>query len=377
MIFEKKLVYLTLEAPRQGHAAYAHVHEIIGGLRRRGWDVVLYQPSYADKAISPSLPLRVLHALWLQARLWAGRPRGSVIYVRAHYLAFPTAVLARIFRVPIFHEINGPYDDLFITYPSLLPIRSLLTWMQRSQYIWASGLISVTPSLCNWVSAQSGGRHVQLISNGANTEIFHLDHPRPEGSPEKYVVFFGGLARWHRIEVLLRAFAEEEWPSDVDLVIIGDGPEKPLVDAAAAKNPRIHVLGRVPYTRIAPYVAHALCGVVITADAPVAVGAVHQASGKRGDTGLFPLKLFETLACGRPVIVTDFPGQADLVREFDCGMVISPDDAHALAMAVLDFNRYPEKAESMGQRGVDAIRRFHSWDKRADETASFLKEKLI
>lgn len=56
--------------------------------------------------------------------------------------------------------------------------------------------------------------------------------------------------------------------------------------------------------------------------------------GDRFSTGLSPLKMYETLACGVPIIVSDFPGQADLIRNGNCGLVIPPENEVSLAKAV-------------------------------------------
>ena len=57
-----------------------------------------------------------------------------------------------------------------------------------------------------------------------------------------------------------------------------------------------------------------------------------------------PNAVGEALACGKPVIVTDYPGQADLVRSADCGIVIPPDDPEALAAAVAKLANSPATA---------------------------------
>ena len=359
-----RLVYLTLEAPREGQASYTHVHEMIGGLKTRGWDIQLYQPPYTRQPVSPHLLMRLVLCMGLQIRLWLGWRRGAIIYVRGHYLAFPTAVLARILNVPIFHEINGPYEDVFISHPGLNRVRPVLIWMQRVQYRWATGLVAVTDELCRWAMQESGGVACQLISNGANTALFHPDAPSPPGVPERYVVFFGGLARWHGIPLMLDAINHPDWPDAVHLVVIGDGQCSALVHDAALRNPKIHAVGRVTYRNIPPYVAHAMAGLVPISN-----------PGRRSETGLLPLKLFETLACGVPAIVTDFPGQADLVRGAACGLVVPPDDAGALARAVATLAGDAAIVQTMGRRGRALVVADHSWDARAAQTDAMLRAR--
>ena len=116
-------------------------------------------------------------------------------------------------------------------------------------------------------------------------------------------------------------------------------------------------MGKVPYTDIPGLIAQSLLGLNPKCDV--------QAHSK---TGLFPLKLFETLACGVPIIVTDFPGQADLVKQYDCGMVIEPNKPKALVDAISYLYNHPEKRKQMGTNGKNAIQAEHSWDKRAADT---------
>jgi glycosyltransferase involved in cell wall biosynthesis len=169
------------------------------------------------------------------------------------------------------------------------------------------------------------------------------------------------LTGWHGIPMILDAFRSQNWPTSVDLVFIGDGPEKPIIEKAASENSRIHYIGKKDYKLIPSYIVGALCGLV----------PMSSPSG-RSDTGLYPLKLFETLACGVPVIVTDFPGQADLVRNGKCGIVIKDGDSEALANAVSEIYANPEDRNRMGENGAKLIRDYHTWDARAAQTHDIL-----
>jgi glycosyltransferase involved in cell wall biosynthesis len=365
---DKKLVYLALEATREGSASFVHVNEIANGLREQGWDVTLVQPAYARFKKSPSLPVRLLWLMALQVKMWACWPfhnRGAVLYVRNHNLAFPSGLMACLFGVPIFHEINGPYDDVFITHPILRPFQSILIWMQKQQFRWATGLCAVTPQLVDWARVQSGGRPVELVPNGANTELFRPNARRPDGLPDRYALFFGSLARWHGVSDMIEAAASAHWPAGVGLVIVGAGQESAAVQDAARAHAHIHALGHVPHDQLAGYIAHAIAGLVPIGN-----------PGQRSGTGLFPLKMFETLACAIPVIVTDFPGQADLVRDHGCGIVIPAEDSNALARAVADLAHNPDHAASMGRRGLDLVQRDYRWPVLAQRTGAFIERQI-
>ncbi len=358
--------YLTLEAPHRGSAGHTHIHEIMKGLEGCGWRVRLYAPSYTNALKAPGLLVRLLASLWLQIRMWAMWRRGSVLYVRGHYLAFPSALIAKMIGVPIFHEINGPYEDVFIAHPALKKFRRILIPMQRIQYRWASGLIAVTEQLCQWATRESGGNSCAFIPNAANTDLFNRHASRPDGLPDFYVIFFGGLSEWHGVPVMLDAILHPDWPNSVHLVVIGEGVCSPILRERAKHDPRIHVLGKVPHEDIPGYVVSAIAGLVPISN-----------PGGRSDTGLFPLKLFETLACGAPVIVTDFPGQADLVRANNCGVVIPADDSAALASAVKLLWQNQNLRASMGQRAEALILSEHNWGCRVRDTDQLIRKVIV
>ena len=96
----------------------------------------------------------------------------------------------------------------------------------------------------------------------------------------------------------------------------------------------------------------------------------------RSSTGVAPLKLFEAMAAGAAVIVSDLPFQADLVRETRCGIVVPPDDPPALARAVADCAAQPAEAAAMGRRGCAYAQAQASWQHRARQTADVMNEAL-
>ena len=77
------------------------------------------------------------------------------------------------------------------------------------------------------------------------------------------------------------------------------------------------------------------------------------------------LKLFESMAAGVPVVVTDYPGMRDVIRQVRAVLVIPPQDPPALAAAVAKIVRWDN---APGIRGRQWVLSGHSWDARAPET---------
>jgi glycosyltransferase involved in cell wall biosynthesis len=295
---------------------------------------------------------------WIQVLRMMGA--ADVVYARAHPANFPISLAARLRRIPVVQEINGTYRDIAITHTWLSSLIWLIGPLYRIQFRWASALIAVTPGLADWVRHEAPTVPSYVVANGVNYGIFNPSHPPLHVTPRNYAFFFGSLTRWHGIETMIAAIDNDEWPADVDLIIVGDGQLSAMVREAAGRNPRIQALPSVNQETLAGYIRGAAMGLV-----PI------NSVGDRSRFGVSPLKLYETLACGTPVVVTEFAEQAELVRSFGAGIVIPPNDPRALARAVCMLNERPISTDKMLQTAA-TIGANHSWTNRSAETERIL-----
>jgi glycosyltransferase involved in cell wall biosynthesis len=352
------VLYLCLEPLRPGQAAVVHVSKIAEGLGACGHDVALI----ASENTATSRAAR----LWLQLRLLAeaaGKLRNcDVVYIRSHPLALALACAARFFGKPVIHEINGKMDDLGVTYRLPRLITAVFVGMQRAQYRSAAALVAVTTGLAEWAAREvDSGMRIEVISNAADSTVFH---PGATGGPDlpcDYVLFFGGLTAWHGLEVMTLAVKSPHWPPGLPLIIVGETNEATARAANNSANPRW--LGRLPVADLAGLAARAfaiLCPIT--------------GEGGRIETGVAPLKLFEGMASGRPVIASDLPFQAEIIRRENCGLVVPAGDAEALADAVKWLLERCDLAAMMGANGRRAVEQRHDWQHRVDATSQLIVE---
>lgn len=359
-----KVLYLCLQVTKEGQASYAHVHEIIHGLRHRGWQVNLYEPRYRSFSGQVGTANRLLEFAFTQLRFLFSR-RPEVLYIRWHFGAFPTACWARLRGIPVVQEVNGTYEDLFIAWPWTRKLRRLFEWLMRIQLCWAQQVIAVTPGLAEWVKQETNHERVDVVSNGANIKLFNpkTDVDSALVSHRPYALFFGALAPWQGIDTILAAVVHQAWPTDMKLVIVGDGMERSKVEAARIHSSRIVYMEVQSYQRMPSIIKGSLA-------------ILSPQKGIRSEYGLMPLKVFEALACAVPVVLSDYPGMADLVRVARCGIVVNPDDQEALAKAVAYLYHHPENREAMGKRGREVIEKNHSWDQKSALTSRILNRVL-
>lgn len=356
-----RVCYVALDVPHRGQASFIHITEMVENLRRRGWPLDLYMPTPASAGRRPPLVGRLLEQLRVMSRLIMRLGVYDAIYIRAHFLAWPVTLAARWKGLVVLQEINGPYADVVVSNPWLRPLSGFITWLYRAQYRRSDHVLPVTYELAETLRRDGVMRPIKVIPNAANTDLF-----RPiERNPAKpFVAFVGGLTAWHGVDLMLDAVRDPAWPRGVELLVIGSGQRQAVIVAAEQSGALVRWLGYRPNHEIPELIAGAIAGVIPNTNP----------SG-RSSTGILPLKLYETLACGIPAIVTDLPGQADLVRSGKCGLVIAA-DAAALARAVADLHANPAEAREMGRRGAELVASRHSWAARAADVDAILCEHL-
>ncbi|MCW9034206.1 MAG: glycosyltransferase family 4 protein [Rhodospirillales bacterium] len=365
-----KLIYLSPEPERQGHASYTHVHEIINNLKKLGWTISLFCPKY-DEGQLPGVASRLKEigkTLWQVIK--GGKP--DIYYMRWHFVAFPLALWAKIRGVPTVIEINGPVDDLFIAWPITRKFKVLFRWLMESQLRWAGALVAVTYGLADMSKEVVGSNKIiAVIPNGANTEHFspdaaHQQNDHTQNLPDKYFIFFGTMAAWQGIRTVLTAIEEDEWPNDIPILLAGDGIERPYVTDTAKRLPeKVKYLGRIPYDHLPSLVARAQASFVCTENLE-----------GRGSTGLAPLKLFESMACGIPVIASDMPFQSDVVRTGQCGYIVPAGDSKELAKTVAKLVSNNKDRLLFGKNAREIALNEHSWYARAKDTHDVLTSIL-
>ena len=142
-----------------------------------------------------------------------------------------------------------------------------------------------------------------------------------------------------------RRFSRPRGPPDLDLIIAGDGKEASRVEQAMRESAAIRWLGSVPYAEVAALVSSSFAALVPMNGLP------------RSNYGLSPLKLFEAMASGVPVVASDLPGLGDLVREHDCGLTFPAGDRTPSPRRLAGCGPIPARHASRGERGRAAALR--------------------
>ena len=90
----------------------------------------------------------------------------------------------------------------------------------------------------------------------------------------------------------------------------------------------------------------------------------------------YPVKLFEYMAAGLPVIASSFPLWKKLVEGNHCGLTVDPLDPEAISGAIQYLLEHPEAAQQMGESGRRAVEEVFSWSKEGEKLVRFYNSLL-
>ncbi|WP_170127950.1 glycosyltransferase family 4 protein [Euzebya rosea] len=282
---------------------------------------------------------------------WAARD-ADLWYVRAHPVAAVLTLIPRRFRPLVVLEVNGATDDLLAVYPSMRRIGSLLRIADRTAMRRAEGIVVVSKGLAGWVQGQAPRTPVTVVDNAADLEIFHPDAKTGLALPHRYVAFCGALAPWQGVDVMVRARQDEAWPEGVELVVAGEGAMSHQID----RGPALW-LGVIPLADVAGVLAGALAGL-----------SPNTRTTRAGSA----MKLYESIACGTPVVASDAGDQEHIVTKGGLGLTYAANSPRELAKAVATLDASPDLRSRMVQAAVQQ-RLAHGWSARASRIAEFVE----
>ncbi|MEA2212394.1 MAG: hypothetical protein QOF83_2342, partial [Solirubrobacteraceae bacterium] len=286
-----------------------------------------------------------------------GEEPSGFIYQRYSLNNLAGVLLARRWRVPLVLEANGSeakwrQDFSVLKYPSLANACERLI-LQRADLV---GAVSANAAE-DLIAAGADPNRVRVVPNGVNVSRFADAEPMPLPASFRggFIVCFVGLFYpWHGVRFLAEAFGLLHGDRrDARLLLVGDGEELPSVRAILERHGALE--------------SSHLTGLVARAEAPRYMAAADVLVSPHADVHRFigsPIKLFEYMAAGKPIVATRVGQIPEIIAEEHSGLVVPPEDPQAMAAALGRLHDDAELRARLGSEAQHEARAHHSWDSR-------------
>jgi glycosyltransferase involved in cell wall biosynthesis len=294
--------------------------------------------------------------------------RGGVVFTRDLQLA---DLLLRLGLRALVYEAHAVeammYEERALLYGTAEPAdpRKRQRIAAREGRVWrgAAAVVTTTNGIRQSLSESYGARErARVVPNGCDVSPGEWSAPPVNGAPR--VVYAGQLYPWKGVDVLVEAMAAVP---EARLVIAGGMPgERDLERLRALVSERglrerTEMLGTVSQARVAEELQKA--SVVVVPFLRTAMTERHTS----------PLKVFEAMAAGRPIVASDLPSSREVLRHGETALLVPPDDAAALAAALTRLLADHALAERLARGAFAEAPRF-SWDARAQALLALLAE---
>ena len=244
-------------------------------------------------------------------------------------------------------------------------------WLERRWARRADAVLTVNDAYAALLAEQFRIERPPVVRN--TPDRYTPPSPRPDlirealglSAETRVVLYQGGLLSDRGIEQGMEAILDVP---DAVLAIMGFGPAQAEIEALA-DSPRFREQVRM----LEPVSPDALLD--WTASADVMLMAIQPTSVNH--TFTTPQKLWEAIAAGVPVVATDLPGMAEIVRDTGCGVLVDATDPADIARAIRQIVDAPAEARgAMRERTWRAGQDRYNWERETDTLLALYRELL-
>ena len=302
-----------------------------------------------------------------------GRARQDLIFTRDLALASLLLHVPSAMRAPVVYEAHtiaadaaAARHELLSTAEAASPAK-LRRLAARDARVWraADGYVTITSGLAREMERRHGVRaRLAVVPDGVALE--HLAHPaHPTDPTHPFTIGYAGhLYPWKGVDLVVEAVTALP---DARALIVGGHEREP--DLARLKKvaldldcaSRITFTGQVTPPEVGARLREA--HVLILPNRPSAISTDFTS----------PLKLFEYMASGRPIVASDLPSFREILRDGENALLVEAGNPQALVAGITRIRTDPELGARLAQQAAADVREF-TWARRAERLERLFRD---
>jgi glycosyltransferase involved in cell wall biosynthesis len=273
----------------------------------------------------------------------------------------PLGLLLKIRGKKVIYDVHEDVPRQILSkYWIPLKLRSLISKaynFAEKVAAWAlNGIVAATPTIADRFQVHK----TETVQNFPIMGELVKPKPVPYNKRPLDLAYIGGISDIRGAREMVQSI--ELLPKDLDIRLILAGKFSPLILEQELRLlpgwSRVKFLGWQSRLQIVNLLSSVCAGLVLLHPTPNYIDSQ-------------PVKLFEYMCAGIPVIASNFPLWREIIEGAGCGICIDPLNPEEIAGAIQFIIEHPAEAEQMGKNGRGAVEEKYNWGKEEKNLLKF------
>ena len=274
--------------------------------------------------------------------------KGSIYHFHDPELIF-LGIALKILGKKVVYDVHEdvPQDILLKQYLPVY-IRKILAKVaslcEKTGAYFFDAIVTVTPTIAKKFPPEK----VFLVRNFPSINQNNFDYISYQQRKNE-LIYIGSISETRGLKEMVQAVNATHTGASATLTLIGNIAPSLYEQYVKTNSETVKHIPRKPYTEIEKFLNHGKIGLVILHPINTFLKS-------------YPLKLFEYMAAGLPVIASNFPEWELMIKKYECGITVDPKNMTEITEAITYLLKNPKEAYRLGQNGKKAIESELNWE---------------
>jgi glycosyltransferase involved in cell wall biosynthesis len=225
-------------------------------------------------------------------------------------------------------------------------LRSGYAFFEKIANLLFDGIVVVSPAIKKYFSSKK----TIILPNYPDLSIFEKLNKGNDESEKTIFLYLGGISIQRGIKEMIEASEKASKECNLKLVIIGKAIDEESKKYLGLKKEYFVYIEQLPYEEALKIASSADVGMIV----------LHPT---RNHLNSSPVKLFEYMALGIPIIASDFPKWHEYMDQSQCAFYVDPRNPLEISKAMITLCKDQELRNEMGNRGKKTAFEKYNWEK--------------